>query len=95
MFSITVTPTVLKPEGIQHYLAVGRIKNVYEPVTAIARSHRDAIAACLVKVEVELAKQERRKQGIYREVTIVAECHCGECDHDEDDGPGVAIAILA
>lgn len=83
MFSITVTPTVLKPEGIQHYLAVGRIKDVYEPVTAIARSHRDAVAACLVKVEVEMMKQARRKEGIYRQVTIVAMCQCEDtCSHE-------------
>jgi len=72
MFTVNVYPTKLKPNGVQHYQASAKVEGIYGPITAIARSHRDAIAAVLPKIEAAVALKQRRDEA---HVAVLCMCH--------------------
>ena len=59
MFTMKVFPTVLKPNGIQHYQCSTKIDGVFEPVHHIGQTYMEAIAGCLMKTEAKLSAVER------------------------------------
>lgn len=71
MFTLKITPTLINLNGGQSYLASSRVEGVFAPITAIATSHRDALAAVLPKIEAAMAAKERRDV-----VRISVECAC-------------------